>query len=89
MVLARMRPIYGGLVLEMAQSVRFAPRRVRILVEERCLATQCVRWKRRGSSDAVRWYDFGRRLYTMPPYVSSLSDIRTIASAMIETARQQ
>lgn len=32
---------------------------------------------------------FGRLLYTMPPYVSSRSDIRTIASAMVEAARQQ
>lgn len=32
---------------------------------------------------------FGRLLYTMPPYVSSMYDIRTIASAMVEAARQQ
>ena len=31
---------------------------------------------------------FGRLLYTMPPYVSSLSDIRTIASAMVDATRQ-
>ncbi|MXZ98281.1 MAG: adenosylmethionine--8-amino-7-oxononanoate transaminase [Acidimicrobiaceae bacterium] len=32
---------------------------------------------------------FGRLLYTMPPYVSSVSNIRTIASSMVEAARQQ
>ncbi|MYJ81534.1 MAG: adenosylmethionine--8-amino-7-oxononanoate transaminase [Acidimicrobiaceae bacterium] len=32
---------------------------------------------------------FGRPLYTMPPYVSSVSNIRTIASSMVEAARQQ
>ena len=32
---------------------------------------------------------FGRLLYTMPPYVSSLSDIRTITTAMVDATRQQ
>ena len=32
---------------------------------------------------------FGRLLYTMPPFVSSVPDIRTIAAAMIDAARRQ
>ena len=32
---------------------------------------------------------FGRLLYTMPPYVASVSDIRTIAAAIVEAASQQ
>ena len=32
---------------------------------------------------------FGRLLYTMPPFVSSVPDIRTIAAAMVNAARRQ
>ena len=32
---------------------------------------------------------FGRFLYTMPPFVSSAADIRTVASAMVEATKRQ
>ena len=32
---------------------------------------------------------FGRLLYTMPPFVSSVTDIRMVASAMVEATRRQ
>ena len=32
---------------------------------------------------------FGRLLYTMPPFVSSVADIRTVASAMVEATTRQ
>ena len=32
---------------------------------------------------------FGRLLYAMPPFVSSVADIRTVASAMVEATRRQ
>ena len=32
---------------------------------------------------------FGRLLYTMPPFVSSVPDIRTIVAAMVDAAGRQ